>query len=93
MLRAILFTWMQGAKFYSDLHELAVDSIPTGKRKTWIDIGCGPGLVSRRAASNNFSVIGIDTDASMIAAARRIAKRQASTAKFEIGELSSLIDR
>ena len=93
MIGAVLFTWLQGAEFYRDLHKKAVDCIPLGDNKTWLDLGCGPGLVSRQAAENNYDVIGIDTDSAMINAARRIAKWHGSKAKFEVGDLSFLSGR
>jgi ubiquinone/menaquinone biosynthesis C-methylase UbiE len=93
MIGAVLFAWLQGAEFYRDLHKRAVDCLPSGEGKTWIDLGCGPGLVSRLAATNNYDVIGIDTDPAMIIAARRIAKWQGSKARFEVGDLSSLLGR
>ena len=74
MIGAVLFTWLQGAEFYKDLHKQAIDALPSGEGKTWVDLGCGPDLVSRLAAANFYDVTGIDTDLSMIKAARRIAK-------------------
>ena len=93
MIGAVLFTWLQGAEFYKDLHKQAVDAVPSGEGKTWIDLGCGPGLVSRLAAANFYDVTGIDTDFSMIKAARRIAKWHGSKAHFEVGDLTYLMDK
>jgi len=90
MIGAVLFTWLQGADFYSNLHKQAVDTLPLGEGKTWIDLGCGPGLVSRLAAEKLYDVTGIDTDKSMIKAARRLKKWHGSKAKFEVGDLSCL---
>ena len=90
MIGTVLFTWLQGAEFYRDIHKQAVDCIPLGSGKTWIDVGCGPGLVSRQAAMNYYDVIGIDFDPAMIKAARRIAKWQGSKARFEVGDLTFL---
>lgn len=93
MIGAVLFTWLQGADFYSGLHKQAVDSVPSGEGKTWIDLGCGPGLVSRLAAANHYDVTGIDTDSSMVKAARRIAKWDGSKAQFEVGDLTYLFNK
>ncbi len=93
MIGAVLFTWLQGAEFYSDLHKQAVDALPAGKGKIWIDIGCGPGLVSRLAADKQYDVVGIDTDASMIKAAQRLKKWHGSKANFEVNDLSYLSNK
>jgi len=90
MFSAILFSWLQGAEFYYNLHEKAVNSLPVCNGKTWIDLGCGPGLVSRLAASKNYDVLGIDRDPFMILSARLIAKINGSNAKFRIGDLDSI---
>jgi SAM-dependent methyltransferase len=92
MFSALLFSWLQGAEFYYNLHEKAVSSLPVGNGRTWIDLGCGPGLVSRLAASKNYDVLGIDRDPFMILSARLMAKINGSKAKFMIGGLDSIID-
>lgn len=91
MIGATLFTWLQGASFYRDLHQQAVDLLPLGEGKTWLDVGCGPGLVSRQAAAKGYDVTGVDTDARMLRAARRLACWQGSTARFRQGNLDSLV--
>lgn len=53
MIGAVLFTWLQGAEFYRELHKRAVDNLPSGEGKTWIEAGCRPGIVSRLAAMND----------------------------------------
>ena len=92
MIGAVLFTWLQGAEFYSELHKQAVDTLPLGEGKTWIDLGCGLGLVSRLASEKLYDVTGIDTDISMIKAARRLKKWHGSTANFEVSDLTYLSD-
>lgn len=93
MIGAVLFTWLQGADFYSSLHKQAVDILPSGEGKTWIDLGCGPGLVSRLAAGKLYDVTGIDADASMIKAAKRLNKWHRIKAKYEVGDLTYLINK
>ncbi len=92
MPAAKLFTWIQGADFYINLHKEAVDALPEGDGKTWIDVGCGPGLVARLAASRGYKVIGVDADAAMIKAAKRIAKSKNSKVEFEIKSIFDLDD-
>ncbi len=75
MISTLLFTWLQGADFYHDLHKQAVDLLPRGNGQHWLDVGSGPGLVSRLAAQSNYQVTGIDTDPQMVAAAKWIARK------------------
>lgn len=61
--------------------------LPDGKDRTWLDFGCGPGLLTRLAAAKGYSVIGIDQDPSMIREAKKIAKSEASSAVFINGDV------
>ena len=90
MIGATLFTWLQGAEFYRSLHQQAVALVPQGEGKTWLDVGCGPGLVARQAAVKGYNVTGVDADAHMVRAARRLACWQGSSATFRQGDLASL---
>lgn len=90
MLGSVLFTWLQGAPFYQDLHQRAVEGLPPGTGKIWLDVGCGPGLVTRLAASHGYSAKGIDADPRMIKAAIRLAKHHHSSAEFEVGSIMAL---
>ncbi len=93
MIGAVLFTWLQGAEFYSELHKQAVDSLPSGEGKTWIDLDCGPGLMSRLASDKLYDVTGIDISFSMIKAARLLKKWHGSKANFKVGDLTCLSDK
>ena len=90
MISTLLFTWLQGADFYFDLHKQAVESLPTGNGETWLDLGSGPGLLARLAAERGYHAIGIDTDPQMVAAAKRIARRKHSAAEFQTGDFARL---
>jgi len=90
MISTMLFTWLQGADFYHDLHKQAVDLLPPGNGNTWLDVGSGPGLVSRLAAQKGYQVTGIDTDASTIQAARLIAGGQGLSINFKVGDVFNL---
>jgi len=85
-----LFVWLQGAGFYRELHQQAVEILPQGEGKTWLDVGCGPGLVARQAAARGYKTIGVDADSHMIRAARRLAYWHRSEAIFQKGDLASL---
>ncbi len=79
---ARLFTWLQDAEFYRALHHRAVTLLPPGPGRVWLDVGCGPGLVTRLAAAAGYDAIGVDADAQMIRAARRLAQRFDSPVRF-----------
>lgn len=79
---ARLFTWLQDAEFYRGLHSQAVGLLPPGAGRVWLDVGCGPGLVTRLAADKGYDAIGVDADEQMIHAARRLALRRDSSARF-----------
>jgi ubiquinone/menaquinone biosynthesis C-methylase UbiE len=66
-----LFEWVQRAPFYVDVHRAAVGHLPPGSGATWLDVGCGPGLVARLAAAHGYRATGVDVDPGMVAAARR----------------------
>ena len=84
---AKLFVWLQDADFYKNLHLEAMKQIPDGKDKKWMDVGCGPGLLARLAATKGYNVIGIDMDPSMIREAKKIARNESSSARFEVGDV------
>lgn len=99
---ARFFEWLQSADFYRALHGEAVAMVPaTGGR--WLDVGCGPGLVTRLAAARGFEALGVDPSAAMVEAAdtRRdelAGKRLLSTAtgahpaaRFEQASLDDLV--
>jgi trans-aconitate methyltransferase len=90
MLGAMLFSWLQGADFYRDLHRQAVETLPQGEGRQWVDMGCGPGLVTRLAAARGYVATGIDSEAQMVRAARLLGRWHQSTASFRQGALASL---
>ena len=69
---AKLFSRVQAAGFYEDLHRRAVQLLPPSDgRHVWVDMGCGPGLVTRLAAAHGYHATGVDIDPAMIRQARR----------------------
>jgi len=90
VIAPLLFTWLQGADFYFNLHEEAVESLPNGHGEAWLDIGSGPGLVTRLAAQKGYHALGVDIDPQMTAAARRIGRRKHSTADFQTGDYTHM---
>lgn len=86
---AAFFSWVQGARFYIDVHAEAVHLLSRGENKTWLDIGCGPGLVARLAARRGYAAVGIDSDPKMIQRAKHLAGRGAYC-RFEVGDLKNV---
>lgn len=84
---AKLFVWLQGAEFYKSLHCEAIEKLPAGKGKKWVDAGCGPGILARFAATKGYDTLGIDADSSMIREAKKIAQNESSSAHFEVGDV------
>ena len=72
MIGSILFTWLHRSDFYSNFHKEACAFIPDAESpdKIWMDIGCGPGVLSRVAQAKRYKVIGLDYDQRMIDAAK-----------------------
>jgi SAM-dependent methyltransferase len=90
-MSASLFEWLQGAAFYRALHEAAVELIPRPQANArWIDLGCGPGGLTRAAAAKGYNALGVDRSPQMIATAKRIAARERSQAQFETAELGAV---
>jgi len=70
-LSAWWFDVVQGAQFYQALHQEAVALLPPGAGQTWVDVGCGPGLVARLAQQRGYQALGLDLDGAMVRQARR----------------------
>lgn len=81
-LAAHFFAHLQGAAFYREVHEQAVALLPPGMGRTWLDLGCGPGLVTRLAAARGYRALGRDIAPDMVAMAQRIARQTGSPASF-----------
>ncbi|MDE2578090.1 MAG: class I SAM-dependent methyltransferase [Hyphomicrobiales bacterium] len=90
---ADLFTFLQDADFYRDMHETAARQLPPGDGRTWLDVGCGPGVLARIAAARGYSVRGIDCSEAMIGAAKRLAAERRVTVEFEVSDLKREFDR
>lgn len=87
-LAARFFTRLQAAGFYETLLRDALALLPDGDSRTLLDIGCGPGALTRLAAARGYYATGIDNDPSMIAQAKRTARREGSPAAFAVADLS-----
>jgi SAM-dependent methyltransferase len=83
-LSALFFARVQAAPFYQALHEEAVALLPIGRGQVWLDMGCGPGLLSRLAHRRGYRVTGVDADPAMVRQARHLAPEGP---RFEVGRL------
>ena len=80
-----LFTALQQASFYYSVHEEAVALLPEGNGRNWLDVGCGPGLVTRLAARRRYRSLGVDSDSDMVTQAEKLTLPYESTARFLCG--------
>jgi SAM-dependent methyltransferase len=87
---AALFEWLACAPFYEAVHADAVQRLGPGEDKTWLDVGCGPGLVADLAARRGFRATGIDRDPAMVRAAVRRCGNACQFLQGTIGELAAL---
>lgn len=84
------FSWVQHSAVYQELHATAVALLPSGQGRLWLDVGCGPGLVSRLAAARGYGVQGVDLDPHMVAAARRASPAGPGAPTFSVGSVHQL---
>ncbi|MCE1237121.1 MAG: class I SAM-dependent methyltransferase [Hyphomicrobiales bacterium] len=85
---ALFFARLGRAGFYRALHAEAVARLGAGGGRTWLDVGCGPGLVARLAAERGWRARGLDLDPAMIARAGRLGG--AGDLGFAVGSLDDL---
>lgn len=90
---ARLFSWLQDARFYRDMHLAAAGLVGGGDGRSWLDVGCGPGLLARVAASKGYAATGIDRDPDMIDAARRIAAERRVAVDYRVSDIEQMIQR
>jgi 2-polyprenyl-3-methyl-5-hydroxy-6-metoxy-1,4-benzoquinol methylase len=86
---ARLFAWLQDAAFYREMHLTAAELLPGGDRRAWLDVGCGPGVLTRIAAERGYAARGVDHDSDMIEAAVRLAAERRNPAKFAVSNIEA----
>lgn len=68
-----------------------VDLIPSAEDQRWLEVACGPGLISRALARHVASVRGIDITEAMVELARREARAAGlKNAEFSLGDATAL---
>lgn len=87
---ARFFSYVQSAAFYRELHDRAVQLLPSGEGQLWFDVGTGPGLVARDASAHGYQSIGFDIDRAMVEQARENSRRFFSRAHFQVAGLDEL---
>ncbi len=87
---AHLFSWLHGADFYQQMHFEAARLMAHGSNQTWLDVGCGPGVLAHIAADRGYKVRGIDRNPAMINAARRAACKRRNLAAFEVADIENV---
>ena len=90
MTTVALMSWLAASPAYHGVHTDSAGLLPRSAGGQWLDVGCGPGGLTRVAASRGYDAVGIDQNAGMIAAARRIGRRKESSARFRVDDLHSL---
>lgn len=68
-----------------------VDALPLAAGARWLEVACGPGLISRALAPRVGSVVGVDLTPAMIALARREADAAGlANLRFVVGDALAL---
>lgn len=93
MAGAALFTWLQDADFYRGFHAAGADLMGSGCGRSWLDVGSGPGLLSRLAAARGYVARGIDRDPQMTAAAMRLATERGVDVAFACADIETELTR
>lgn len=65
--QAKFFNYIQNAAFYEAAHKQAVNMVKQkNQNQTWIDIGCGAGIVAKLAAIKGYNTTGYDINPEMV---------------------------
>jgi len=72
------------------MHDDLVARLAPQPGDRWLDVGCGTGAVSMRAARAGADVTGIDLSEVMIETARRRAQEEALAIEYQVGDAESL---
>jgi SAM-dependent methyltransferase len=68
-----------------------IDLVPEDEQSSWLDVACGPGVISRAMASRVGSVSGVDLTPAMIEEAeRRAGEEGIDNVSFALGDATAL---
>jgi ubiquinone/menaquinone biosynthesis C-methylase UbiE len=74
----------------ADIHELVIARLDPQPGKRWLDLACGTGAVSERAARAGAEVVGIDLAPALVDTARERAKEQRLEIDYRVGDCERL---
>src|ERR1700682_101742 len=74
----------------ADIHELIVERLNPKGGDRWLDVACGTGAVSERAARAGADVVGIDLAPVLIETARERARKQLLKIDYRVGDCERL---
>ena len=78
------------AETIADVHETVVDVVGAAAGKRWLDVACGTGGVTERAARRGAAVTGVDLAPNLIETAKRRAEEQGLGIDYRVGDAESL---
>jgi ubiquinone/menaquinone biosynthesis C-methylase UbiE len=74
----------------ADVHEIVVERLAPGPGDRWLDLGCGTGAVSERAAAAGADVTGIDLSPVLIGTAKERATELGLEIDYAVGDAERL---
>lgn len=74
----------------ADIHEKVVQRLAPKRGERWLDLACGTGAVSERAAVAGAEVVGVDLAPDLIETARERAKEHGLKIDYKVGDCERL---
>jgi len=74
----------------TDIHEQVLDRLDPQPGETWLDLACGTGAVSERAAQRGAAVTGIDLAPALIETAQERAQEHGLDIDYRVGDCERL---
>lgn len=74
----------------ADMHDALIERLAPQPGESWLDVGCGTGGVTTRAARAGATVTGVDLAPALIETARRRAAEQGLEITYETGDAEDL---
>ena len=74
----------------ADMHETLIEALGPREGESWLDVGCGTGGVTTRAASAGADVTGVDLAPALIETARNRAADDDLDITYEVGDAEDL---
>lgn len=66
-----LFSWLHNSKFYFGFHQEVITKFPNASEETWLDFGCGAGVLTKLAYLKGYKATGFDYDLDMIESSKQ----------------------